>query len=141
MRRGDYRGAFEPIATDLLGRTVIARDIDCASVIARAAGFKIRVVTLDGQVINAGGSYTGGSAAKKTGIMTRSLDLERLAAQIKSEDEALLELELSLRKAEKKRIAADEAVDTATAALTSARADEAGCGGGKISRRQKACRA
>lgn len=116
---------FEPIATDLLGRTVIARDIDCASVIARAAGFKIRVVTLDGQVINAGGSYTGGSAAKKTGIMTRSLDLERLAAQIKSEDEALLELELSLRKAEKKRIAADEAVDTATAALTSARADEA----------------
>ena len=57
--------------------------------------------------------------------MTRSLDLERLAAQIKSEDEALLELELSLRKAEKKRISADEAVDTATAALTSARADEA----------------
>ena len=74
-----YRG----IADELLGRTVIAADIDSASAIARGSGFRVRIVTKDGQVINAGGSYTGGSPAQKVGVFTRGVDIERLDGQIK----------------------------------------------------------
>ena len=73
-----YRG----IVNDLLGRTVIADNIENASLIARETGFRIKTVTLDGQVINPGGSYTGGSEAKKVGVFTRAMDIERLGNEI-----------------------------------------------------------
>ncbi len=82
--------SFEPkysdIADYLLGRTVVTDTIDNASFIARKYGFKYKIVSLDGQVINAGGSYTGGSAAFKTGVMSRSSDI---AALDKAIDEIL----------------------------------------------------
>ncbi len=73
---------YDIVAEYLLGRTVVADSIDNASVIARKYNFRYRVVTLDGQLINAGGSYTGGSAAVKTGAMSRSTDIELLEKQI-----------------------------------------------------------
>ncbi|MBQ5746765.1 MAG: chromosome segregation protein SMC, partial [Clostridia bacterium] len=51
-----YRG----IVRSLLGRTIVATDIDSANEIARKLNFKVRIITLDGQLINAGGSFTGG---------------------------------------------------------------------------------
>ena len=69
---------YRNISQYLLGRTVVADNIDNASFIARKYSFKYKVVTLDGQVINAGGSYTGGSAASKAGIMSRSSDIAAL---------------------------------------------------------------
>ena len=89
-----YRG----IADELLGRTVIAADIDSASAIARGSGFRVRIVTKDGQVINAGGSYTGGSPAQKVGVFTRGVDIERLDGQIKEANNALFALETEKRK-------------------------------------------
>lgn len=73
-----YDAKYRNIAEYLLGRTVVADNIDNASVIARKYGFRYKIVTLDGQVINAGGSYTGGSAAFKTGVMSRSSDIAEL---------------------------------------------------------------
>lgn len=73
---------YTTIADYLLGRTVVADNIDNASIIARKYSFKYKVVTLDGQVINAGGSYTGGSAAFKTGIMSRNSDIAALDKSI-----------------------------------------------------------
>lgn len=75
---------FAGIVNDLLGRTVIADQLDHASGLARACGHQYRIVTLDGQVIHPGGSYTGGSPAKKVGVFTRAMDLERLNAEIRS---------------------------------------------------------
>lgn len=89
---------YTGIADELLGRTVIAADIDAASVIARKSGFRVKIVTKDGQVINAGGSYTGGSPAQKVGVFTRGVDIERLDAQIKEANNALFDLETSRRK-------------------------------------------
>lgn len=73
-----FDSKYKSIADYLLGRTVVADNIDNASFIARKYGFRYKIVTLDGQVINAGGSYTGGSAAFKTGVMSRSSDIAEL---------------------------------------------------------------
>ena len=73
-----YDKKYECIAEYLLGRTIVSDTIDSASFIARKYNFKYKVVSLDGQVINAGGSYTGGSAAFKTGVMSRSSDIAAL---------------------------------------------------------------
>lgn len=61
-----------------------------ALAIARAAGYRLKIVTLDGQVISPGGSITGGSAAKRVGVFSRSADIESLSAQIKEINAALL---------------------------------------------------
>lgn len=73
---------YKIVAEYLLGRTIVADNIDNASRIARKYRFRYRVVTLDGQLINAGGSYTGGSAAAKTGAMSRNADIDALEKQI-----------------------------------------------------------
>lgn len=77
-----YDSKFSGIITSLLGRIVIAEDIDSAALIARKYGYKFRIVTLDGQVINAGGSFTGGSAQKSAGVITRKNEIEGLDAEI-----------------------------------------------------------
>lgn len=63
-----YRGIF----AYLLGRTVFADDIDSGIAISRKYGYKFKVVTLDGQVLNAGGSITGGSSDSRLGLISRA---------------------------------------------------------------------
>lgn len=74
-------GKFEKIFAYLLGRTVIAEDMDAAIALARKYKHKLKIVTLDGQVLNPGGSMTGGSASKTAGILSRQGELERLGEQ------------------------------------------------------------
>ena len=72
-----YRAVIE----NALGRTVICDTLDNAVRMARACGNRVRIVTLDGQVMNAGGSMTGGSAAKSAGVLTRANTLAKLAEE------------------------------------------------------------
>ncbi len=69
---------YNDILSNLLGRIVIARDIDCATDIARKYSYRFKIVTLDGQVVNAGGSLTGGSLAKNTGLLGRASEIEKI---------------------------------------------------------------
>ena len=69
-----YKDIFE----NLLGRTVVAETLSDAVRMAKASGNRLRIVTLDGQIINAGGSMTGGSSAKSSGILSRANELEAL---------------------------------------------------------------
>lgn len=93
-----YDNKFEGVVNDLLGRTVIADNIDSASAIARKSGFRIKIVTLDGQIINAGGSYTGGSSAVKVGVFTRAMDIERLSEKIREREGNIASLEAKREK-------------------------------------------
>lgn len=68
---------YGDILKSLLGRICIAEDLDCAVKIAGKYGYRFRVVTLDGQVVNAGGSLTGGSLNRKTGLLSRVSEIEK----------------------------------------------------------------
>ena len=73
--------AYQEILSNLLGKTVIAQDMDAAIAIANRYGHRFRLVTLDGQVLNAGGAMTGGSVSRSAGILSRTNELERLRTQ------------------------------------------------------------
>ena len=70
--------AHRPVIEYLLGKTVICRTLDHASDISKAFSYKFKTVSLDGQVVNAGGSLTGGSLKKESGILTRGAEIARL---------------------------------------------------------------
>ena len=92
-----YDPVYEQIVLKLLGRTVIAERLSDAIRMSRNNGNRLRIVTLDGQMMNADGSMTGGSTAKGSGILSRASELERL----RSDREALV----------KKRLQAQEALN------------------------------
>ena len=73
---------YTQIFNNLLGRTVIAEDLDCGIAMARKYRNAFRIVTLDGQVINRGGSMTGGSVSRSAGVLSRTAELERLNSRI-----------------------------------------------------------
>ena len=66
---------YRSVLQSLLGRIVVARDLDAATQIAKRYHYRFRIVTLDGQVVNAGGSMTGGSQARSAGLLSRSADI------------------------------------------------------------------
>ena len=88
---------YENIVSNLLGRIIVVEDINEASRVARDNGYHNKVVTMDGQVINAGGSFTGGSVQRSAGLFTRKQEME--------------ELRLKAAKLQKDCIAAQEKTD------------------------------
>ena len=88
---------YTEIFNNLLGRTVVVEDMDCGIAIARKYSNRFRIVTLDGQVLNRGGSMTGGSVSRSAGILSRANELKELTAR----REALTEkLDAALREAD-----------------------------------------
>ena len=88
---------YAEIFNNLLGRTVVVEDMDCGIAIARKYSNRFRIVTLDGQVLNRGGSMTGGSVSRSAGILSRANELKELTAW----REALTEkLDAALREAD-----------------------------------------
>ena len=87
---------YRAVMDSLLGRTVVAEDIDAAAAIAKAYGYRYRAVTLDGQVVNAGGSMTGGSVNKNASILSRRGEIDALTAEAKKYAAQVEELETQL---------------------------------------------
>ena len=73
-----YDRRYDQIFRSLLGRTVVVEDLDCGIAMARRHQNRFRIVTLDGQIINRGGSMTGGSMSRSAGILSRANELEAL---------------------------------------------------------------
>lgn len=86
------KSEYKNIVSNLLGRVVIVDDMDCAIGISKRYGARFKIVTLDGQVINPGGSMTGGSQAKSAGILSRANLIDELNAQAKALEEKLEKL-------------------------------------------------
>lgn len=101
---------FRGIIDYLTGRIIVAENMDDASVIARTLGFKYKVVTLDGQVINAGGSYTGGSVSNDSQMLSRRATIDRLGEEIKAleRESAQTEKDISDNEAEITKIRDEE---------------------------------
>lgn len=77
-----YDSRYAGVVHWLLGRIVIAEDLDSAVAMAKGTGYRFRIVTLDGQVVNTGGSMTGGSAARSGSILGRRQEIERLEQEV-----------------------------------------------------------
>ncbi len=84
-----YDKKYTEIIKSLLGRTVVAEDLDAAIAIAKKYNYKFKIVTLDGQVVNAGGSMTGGAKLQNAGILSRGNELEKLKASLSESKESL----------------------------------------------------
>ena len=88
---------YAEIFNNLLGRTVVVEDMDCGIAIARKYSNRFRIVTLDGQVLNRGGSMTGGSVSRSAGILSRANELKELTARRETLTE---KLDAALREAD-----------------------------------------
>ncbi|WP_130868771.1 chromosome segregation protein SMC [Intestinimonas massiliensis (ex Afouda et al. 2020)] len=104
---------YEKIFSNLLGRTVVAEDMDRAIAIARKYGYRFKIVTLDGQVLNPGGSMTGGSVSRSAGILSRANELERLKQQAGGVTEQLAAAAHAMEEARREATAASYELETA----------------------------
>ncbi len=100
-----YDDKYADIFASLLGRCVVADNIDNAVEMAKNNSYKFKIVTLDGQLINAGGSITGGSFNKNQSLLGRSKEIERLDEETKKlqkivddNDECIAELKVRIDK-------------------------------------------
>ena len=109
---------YENILNSLLGRIVVAEDLSAASAIAKRYGYRFMVVTLDGQVINAGGSFTGGSRAKNSGLLSRESEIDELRKQAAALSAKAKQAEESYRQAESQYYACEADLMGARADLT-----------------------
>lgn len=128
-----YDKKYDHIIANLLGRIIVVDDINEASRTARSLGYRNRVVTVDGQVINAGGSFTGGSVSRSAGLFSRRQEID--------------ELKKKLETLQAKRDAAQEntdrwkaEVDKLTAELTATSSEAITAGGDKIRAEMEAAR-
>ena len=108
-----YRNVF----SNLLGRVAVMEDLDRAIAAARKYGYRFRIVTLDGQVLNPGGSMTGGSASRSAGILSRANELERLGRQLEQIREQTAREAKALSEAEREATAAAYELETAQGQL------------------------
>jgi len=115
-----FKPKYAGIYTNLLGRVLIADNLDSAVRIAKKHNHKFKVVTLDGQVINAGGSMTGGSAANASGVLTRANELEQLGSRIKACSEDCTKAQRELAECVREKTAAEYELNTALAELRTA---------------------
>ncbi|WP_391208607.1 chromosome segregation protein SMC [Psychrobacillus sp. L4] len=90
----NYNDGYQIIVENLLGNVIVAKDLKGANEMASRLQYKYRFVTLDGDVVNAGGSLTGGSVKQQSSLFTRKVELEQL-------NDKLIELEKSVLQAEK----------------------------------------
>ena len=108
---------YRDVVSHLLGRVVVVEDIHAAGKAARSLGYRNRVVTMDGQVVNAGGSFTGGSVQRSAGLFTRRQEIRDLEKKIAS-------LEQDCTVAGVRAAQCKSQVDAVSADLTAAQAEE-----------------
>ncbi|MBE6921044.1 MAG: chromosome segregation protein SMC [Ruminococcaceae bacterium] len=111
---------YKGIVENLLARTVLVQDIDAAIAMAGKYNNRFKIVTLDGQVMNAGGSMTGGSVNKEAGILSRANELEKLTAQEKELKEEVASVEEELREAQRQADQVEFQLNTARDQLRAA---------------------
>lgn len=111
-----YDNKYKEILSNLLGRTVVVEDMDCAIGMAKRYHNRFKIVTLDGQVINPGGSMSGGSRAKGAGVLSRANQIEELVEEAKNLDDQCREIQSEYK-------TAVEQANFAAASLQGAEAD------------------
>ncbi|WP_347161679.1 chromosome segregation protein SMC [Peptostreptococcus anaerobius] len=92
-----YSKEYTSLVENLLGRVVLVEDIDRAVALAREAGHRFKIVTLEGDIVNPGGALTGGSLKVNSNILSRKRIINELDLEIKSKEKDKLNLENTIR--------------------------------------------
>lgn len=95
----DCDGQYRDIVENLLGRVMVVEDIDCAIAISKRYKNRYKIVTLDGQVMNPGGSMSGGSKGKGSGVLSRANLIEELKSEAQKIGDELKDVQAELKKA------------------------------------------
>ena len=104
---------FKNVLSSLLGKTVVFDNIDNATEMARSLHFRVRAVTLDGQQINVGGSFTGGSVRTGNGILSRTGEIKRLEQELEERKTTVSNLEKHVSELQKKQQELEDTVYSA----------------------------
>lgn len=94
----DYNSQYAMIIENLLGSVIIAKDLKGATAIAKLIGNRFRVVTVEGDIVNAGGSMTGGANKTQASFFTRKAELEQLLVQASELKETIMAAEKTVQK-------------------------------------------
>ena len=111
----EFAPQYTNIFNNLLGRTVIVEDMDCGIAMARKYRNAFRIVTLDGQVINRGGSMTGGSTNRSAGVLSRASELAVLKNKAAAMHEKLSAAKAAEESAQRELAAVRYEIETAEA--------------------------
>ena len=87
----EFDKKYSEIIGSLLARTAVVDNIDNGIDMAKKFGYRFKIVTLDGQVLNAGGSMTGGSRGSGTGFLSRVNEIETLREKVAALEKQLEE--------------------------------------------------
>lgn len=109
---------YQNIISSLLGRIVVAENIDYAFNIAKKYSYRFKVVTMDGQVVNTGGSLTGGSKIRNSGLLSRANDIERIRKRAGELKTKLDEKKLNLDAAKNELAKLEESVFVASSEMS-----------------------
>lgn len=90
---------YRDVVENLLGRVMVVEDIDCAIAISKRYKNRYKIVTLDGQVMNPGGSMSGGSKGKGSGVLSRANLIEELKSEAQKIGNELKKVQAELKKA------------------------------------------
>lgn len=115
---------FGGIICQLLGRIIVVQDLDCAVQLAKKVNYRYRIVTLDGQVVNAGGSMTGGFITKTAGILGRGHEIEHLKQQAQTMQKKVELLQFQIKTAEEQLSAVQASTLGVDGELVSAQEDK-----------------
>ena len=111
---------YEGVLNSVLGRIAIAEDLDSAVAIARRFRYRFRIVTLDGQVVNTGGSLTGGSLARNSGLLSRASEIVRIREKAAAMEQKAEVAATRLKELLSEAAAAEAELSTAKGELSSA---------------------
>lgn len=111
---------YEGVLNSVLGRIAIAEDLDSAVAIARRFRYRFRIVTLDGQVVNTGGSLTGGSLARNSGLLSRASEIVRIREKAAAMEQKAETAAAHLKELLSEAAAAEAELSTAKGELSSA---------------------
>ena len=112
-----YDKRYDGIFKNLLGRVLVAEDLEAAIALSRRHNVRVKIVTLDGQVMNVGGSMTGGSAARSVGMISRANELEKLLARQKELEVEIKELTVKVDAARREYTSANYEAELAETEL------------------------
>ena len=125
-RLATFDKRYAAIVQNLLARTVVSENMDTALALARAYGHRFRIVTLDGQIIQAGGAMTGGSASRGTGALARAGRLKAAEAQVQKLEQKRAQAETAFHEAKEEYAALEYDLKAIEAERIRAEQDEAG---------------